>query len=703
MKYLAAIFVLLGVPLLGSAQAPPAVIINEIMWDGVEYVELLNTGEVDVVLDGWALTRQQAGGETKTIIQFDEGDVIAAGGYFLLERDEEATTASADKIASALTLVNTGELIILLDDIEQVVNQANQLGAWLAGENTEEGISMEWGGDGWHTSTGNAGGRAGTPREANSEVAAPEVQEEEEEYSDEIVINEFLPNPVGADAEGEFIELKNMGEAEVDLKDWQLDDMEGGSGAYVIAESVPMGADEIVVFWRSETGLALNNERDEVRLFSPDGEEKAKEQYSESVKEGWARARDEEGVWQWTVASTPGEVNIIILPMEEEALQQAQDEEYSDAIVVNEFLPNPVGSDTEKEFVELKNMGEEEIKLEGWGLDDGEGGSGKYNIPAGESLAAGGIKVFWRPDTKIALNNGGDEVRLFSPSGEIKASYVYEESVDEGLSYNRIENGDYVLSTTITPGEENVITEPVSEDGEGDGDDPGAAAGITVTKVLLKDIRSQAIGTIVETEGVVSAPPGVLGDKIMYLAGSGIQVYFYREEYPELEAGDKVRVRGELAASLGEYRIKLTAAGDVAVIGEGVAPEPHRVTTGEVGEGLEGSLVVIAGRVARTSGDTFFVDDGSGEVKVFIKKTTGIDKPKMKKGAVVTVMGVVSRTNTGYRILPRWQQDVRLGLVAGLASFPGAGWLYPSFGGAFLVAVLMLVLAWRAKEPLFNT
>lgn len=123
--------------------------------------------------------------------------------------------------------------------------------------------------------------------------------------------------------------------------------------------------------------------------------------------------------------------------------------------------------------------------------------------------------------------------------------------------------------------------------------------------------------------------------------------------------------RGEMSTSLGEWRIKLASASDITKSGEAAKPEPHRVATGEIDEAWEGSLVIIEGSVSSTSGDTFYVDDGSGEVKIFIKKSTKIDKPKMKVGTDVTITGIMSRTNAGYRILPRFQEDVRLGRVAG--------------------------------------
>ncbi|MDZ4225597.1 MAG: OB-fold nucleic acid binding domain-containing protein, partial [Candidatus Andersenbacteria bacterium] len=140
------------------------------------------------------------------------------------------------------------------------------------------------------------------------------------------------------------------------------------------------------------------------------------------------------------------------------------------------------------------------------------------------------------------------------------------------------------------------------------------------------------------------------------------------------------------------------------------APEAHQMETGAIGEDTEGWLVTVSGEVVETSGSTFYLDDGSGEVKVYIKPDTGINKPKMKKGMTVTVTGVVSETSSGYRILPRFQEDVIAGQVAGASSFPQAGWEM-GWPALFLeqrrmivpigvVLLVLVVLAERAGEPL---
>jgi PKD repeat protein len=650
-----AVFFLLGLPLLVSASSS-AVVINEVMWDGVEYVELLNTTADSVDLTDWSLTRQQAGGEVKLLVLFDEEDVIAGGAYFLIEKSEDATEVSADKITSLTTLVNTGEQVTLLDGAGAVVDRANRLGMWYAGDNTATGTAMErtstaavgTEAESWHTSTGTVGGRAGTPGEQNSEP----------------IMNTA---PEGA--------LEGPGHVLV-----------GEAASFSAEDSSDAEGDNLSVVWSFGDG-SVSMDIDATHVYAAAGS------YTVSVTVSDGELEDEAEM-----------IVIVSVPV------------YSDTVVINEFLPNPTGSDTTGEFIELKNIGSSSVDLAGWQLDDEDGGSSPSVMGDGTTLGAGEIRSFSRSDTKIALNNGGDGVRLLDPAGGAKSSYDYSSAAPEGQSYNR-DGSSYVLSTTVTAGAANIITELAGEDeeeeeAEEEDSASGSVAGDTVTAVELKDIRDEDVGTMIETEGVVSAPPGILGDQILYLAGSGVQVYFRAAQYPELKLGNSVRVRGELGTSLGEYRVKLAQVSDIEVLGTSEKPAPHQVETGAVDAALEGSLVIVQGGITETSGDTFYLDDGSGVVKVFIKDSTHIDKPAMKKGADVTITGIVSRTTSGYRILPRFQEDVRLGRVAGLTSFPATGRHVAAEGhglsrgpaGIVIFGVLAAVLrfARRSHEPLLD-
>jgi len=157
-------------------------------------------------------------------------------------------------------------------------------------------------------------------------VALPPVEIKETasalQLSDKIKIYEFLADPTGVD-DGEWIELFNDGDVDVDLFGWSLDDAEGGSKPFKIERHVTIKADDFQLFKKQETLLVLNNSSDEVRLFDPENKLADKVAYS-SVKENhsWAWLNSE---WQDTPVLTPGAVNQAVVAAEKEtALQVAQ-------------------------------------------------------------------------------------------------------------------------------------------------------------------------------------------------------------------------------------------------------------------------------------------------------------------------------------------------------------------------------------------
>ncbi len=139
----------------------------------------------------------------------------------------------------------------------------------------------------------------------------PETGNNQVNLKPEIVISEIMPNPVGADADGEWIELYNQGEVKVNLFSWQLDDEEEGSRPYTFADEFWLSAGQFLVVSRKQSGLALNNNGDAVRLFDSEGELVEEVDYSGPAPEGEAYARQADGQWSWTSQPTPGTENII--------------------------------------------------------------------------------------------------------------------------------------------------------------------------------------------------------------------------------------------------------------------------------------------------------------------------------------------------------------------------------------------------------
>jgi len=127
-------------------------------------------------------------------------------------------------------------------------------------------------------------------------------------------------------------------------------------------------------------------------------------------------------------------------------------------VVINEFLPNPVGTDTgDNEFIELYNYGDTAADITGWTLKDAFGTTTSYTITG--TIEPGEFKVFWRNETGITLNNDEDMIYLNNSAGTIVDSYHYTSST-EGKSWARIPDGtgDFVEADP-TPGAKNRIIE----------------------------------------------------------------------------------------------------------------------------------------------------------------------------------------------------------------------------------------------------
>lgn len=126
-------------------------------------------------------------------------------------------------------------------------------------------------------------------------------------------------------------------------------------------------------------------------------------------------------------------------------------------IQISEFIPNPSGSD-DGEWIEIKNLLDEDSDISGWFLDDEDGGSNPYKIPENTIIPANGFLVFYKIQTKLALNNDTDSARILKPTGEIMEKVDYSGCAD-GLSFAR-GTDKWSWTTSPTPSLANIITAP---------------------------------------------------------------------------------------------------------------------------------------------------------------------------------------------------------------------------------------------------
>ena len=127
---------------------------------------------------------------------------------------------------------------------------------------------------------------------------------------------------------------------------------------------------------------------------------------------------------------------------------------------------------------------------------------------------------------------------------------------------------------------------------------------------------------------------------------------------------DCLRVTGVLADRFGLPVLLPDAPGDVERGRHDRPPEARRVATGAVGEATEGLLVSGRATITRAPvaggdfGFKLFVDDGSGELQIFVNLQTGIDVTTLPVGQKLKITGFSSQFDVDYEIDHRFPDDL---------------------------------------------
>lgn len=356
-----------------------------------------------------------------------------------------------------------------------------------------------------------------------------------------------------------------------------------------------------------------------------------------------------------------------------------------DPAKINELMINPVGDDETGEWIELRSYWEEDVDLKGWWVCDSkcnaDSKTGGYEI-GDVILESGGYVVLERSVTKIALNNDVDSVWLYDPEHNLVASVVYDLKIQEGESFawnDGIE--EWNLTTIVTKDAENefeeeiekvssnkeqVASEAENEKGSSSNDQGLSEEQNEEYEEIdnIKLVKEKADGVKVSFEGVVTAEWNLLENEYLWVGDNtgGISAKFDTD--PGFRVGEKVWIGGEVHELT--YR-KVILVSDYKKIGEGEVPVSVLSKDDQLVD-FEDMVVKLAGEVVETSGDDFYLNlGGDSDIRVYIKENTGIIKPEMKKGDSFEVMGIVNEIKSGFRVLPRYQEDaVKSGQVTTL-------------------------------------
>ncbi len=364
-----------------------------------------------------------------------------------------------------------------------------------------------------------------------------------------------------------------------------------------------------------------------------------------------------------------------------EFVKAADDTRPVGSLLISEVYYNPIqaGTDTKYEWVELYNNTDEPVDIINWSLKD--------NM---DSVIISNISYVVEPDSFLVIAAYKEFFLINFPDVDLGAKVIYlEHVIGNGLS-----NSNDTL--TILDGDKNIINEViwnstdykdlVIDDGQsierapidgqfimnikpspGSGPLPIVEPEEIKTEDIIVDIaiaREDQDGDKTTVSGIVTVLPGVLSTQYFYIEDKtgGMQVYNYHKLFPILKLGDKILISGELSSVSGERRIKIADITNIRILENVAEIIPVRVEVSEISEKYEGEYIKITGLVIETSGDNFVVGTKNSDekIKVNIRDSANIDKPKMRKGDKVEIAGIVSEYKGEYRILPTKQEDVKV-------------------------------------------
>jgi hypothetical protein len=514
--------------------------------DGSEWIELYNSDSVALDLSGWTL--EYGTQSFSSSVDLPEGLIIEAGGFLLL--GDEDVSDSDGVISVSLGNASSSADGLRLVDCESLVVDTVIYGEPADGEETWEddtgeatsfapapadGASTGRIEDGWDTDQCGEDFEVmdvATPGRSNTEI--PDC-----DGASAIKINEFLANPDGDDSGFEWVELTNTGSSTISLSGWQLQwgtsswnkSMDFESGDLLAAgEFLLIGEDNVEqADILASLGLGNGTDGDGLRLLHCGGGAADTVIYGGSNGDGWTddsgaeatsiapalesgmslgrcvdgEDTDASGIdWVVSESSTPGSANVECVPVECEA--------GAGTIKINEIFPNPEGTDSGQEWIELFNSGKTTQGLDAWVIEQATSSwsvaysfPGGVDIAPGEYLLVGGEEV---PDawlaSSLSLGNAStapDGLRLLDCSDDatVQDTVLWGDWEDEaedplyddlseqtmgqmpedGLSLGRYPDGldsddndaDFSTNMTPTPGRAN---EAGGGDDGGSGGDP---------------------------------------------------------------------------------------------------------------------------------------------------------------------------------------------------------------------------------------
>jgi len=286
----------------------------------------------------------------------------------------------------------------------------------------------------------------------------------------QISINSFLANPKGTDTNNEWIKLTNNSAQTITLNNWKLDDKEGGSTPYKIPD-LQITSGQTISISSAESHLSLNNNGDEVRLFTPDNQLAAAISYDIATDDQILPATEDETETNTTNNASPKITPIqtklttsaTTTPTSNTATTKTSKTKFTNGstgtdLKITEVFPNPKGTDTNNEWLELFNPTQATINIGNWKLMVN---SHEYILTDTINILPYTYLKLDQSNVKFSLTNSDTTIQLLNFENQLADTLTYSKT-KEAESYalltdTRITDGTktWKWTTYLSPGQPN--------------------------------------------------------------------------------------------------------------------------------------------------------------------------------------------------------------------------------------------------------
>ena len=167
----------------------------------------------------------------------------------------------------------------------------------------------------------------------------------------------------------------------------------------------------------------------------------------------------------------------------------------------------------------------------------------------------------------------------------------------------------------------------------------------------------------VSVAGEVITLPGMISSQTFLISlgpGKSIPVYLRSKEFPDMQIGDTVAVAGAVSITRGEKRISVKEGTNIRVIKRGgLASAPMDTSISDLPNKPLNAWLQVRGEITERTAGHIYLDDGSGEVFIPLKKNMRKAKSVWKLGDRVRVTGILGRTKKGeVQLIPMSIKDL---------------------------------------------